>query len=58
MDYHHNVNETVNNLYSYSIGMLVGAMGGIEGARTDVGIFTSHPSLKGNLTSVNDCSRH
>lgn len=36
--------------------MMVGGMGGTEGAMTTIGIFTAHPSLKGTVTSINDCS--
>ena len=36
--------------------MMVGGMGGTEGAMTVIGIFTAHPSLKGTVTSINDCS--
>lgn len=36
--------------------MMVGGMGGTEGAVTVIGIFTAHPSLKGTVTSINDCS--
>lgn len=54
--YHYNVSGTASNIYSYSIGMMVGGMGGAEGAMTVIGIFTSHPSLKGTVTSINDCS--
>ena len=54
--YHYNVSGTASNIYSYSIGMMVGGMGGTEGAMTVIGIFTAHPSLKGTVTSINDCS--
>lgn len=54
--YHYNVSGTASNIYSYSIGMMVGGMGGTEGAMTAIGTFTSHPSLKGTVTSINDCS--